>query len=134
MDPIFLRLLMYIYSNQKCTVKWCGAQSKWFDVKNGVRQGGISSGIFFAVYIDKLISILRRSQLGCHIQGIFYGILVYADDILLLSASRGGLQEMVRLCEGFVATRNLKFGTNHCCHCCVRTDIGKIQTQFNQKK
>ena len=78
------------------TVKWCGPQSKWFDVKNGVRQGGISSDIFFAVYIDKLISILRRSQLGCHIQGIFYGILVYADDILLLSASRGGLQEIVR--------------------------------------
>ena len=58
-DPIFLRLLMYIYYNQQCTVKWSGAQSSWFNVKNGVRQGGITSGIFFAVYIDELLTILR---------------------------------------------------------------------------
>ena len=103
---------MYIYCNQKCTVKWCGVQSSWFSVKNGVRQGGISSGIFFAIYIDELLNILRKSRVGCHIYGIFYGALIYADNILLLSASRNGLQAMVNLCENFVETRNLKFGTN----------------------
>ena len=88
-------VLMYIYYNKKCTVKWSGARSSWFNVKNGVRQGGITWGIFFAVYIDELLTILRKSKLGCRIYGIFYGALIYADDILLLSASRGGLQAMV---------------------------------------
>ena len=69
LDPLFLRLL--IYCNQKCTVKWSGAKSSWFSVKNGVRQGGITSGIFFAIYIDELLSILRKSKFGCHIYGIF---------------------------------------------------------------
>ena len=105
---------MHIYCNQKCTVSWCGSESDSFTVKNGVRQGGVSSGIFFAVYIDDLLALLRKSKLGCHIKGIFYGALIYADDILLLSASRGGLQEMVKLCQKFVSTRNLKFGTNVC--------------------
>jgi hypothetical protein len=81
-------------------------------VSNGVRQGGVSSGIFFAVYIDKLLVILRESDLGCHINGVFFGAMIFADDIFLLSASRNGLQAMVNLCQNFVAARNLKFGTN----------------------
>ena len=42
----------------------------------------------------------------------FYGALIYADDIILLSASRSGLQAMVDICQKFVVMRNLKFGTN----------------------
>ena len=83
-----------------------------FEVKNGVRQGAVTSGIFFAVYIDKLLTILRKSKLGCHIHGIFYGALIYADDIILLSASRTGLQAMVNVCNEFASSRNLTFGTN----------------------
>ena len=111
-DPIFLRLILFIYSNQQCDVRWCGKYSQRFSVKNGVRQGGVSSGTFFAIYIDKLLVILRESQLGCHINGVFFGAMIFADDIFLLSASRNGLQAMVNLCQDFVTARNLKFGTN----------------------
>ena len=51
-------------------------------------------------------------MLGCRIFGVFYGALIYADDIFLLSASRTGLQEMVRLCHQFATKLNLKFGTH----------------------
>ena len=40
------------------------------------------------------------------------GIWVYADDIILLSPSRTGLQEMVKICENFVKATKLKFSTN----------------------
>ena len=56
--------------------------------------------------------MLRKSGLGCHIKGIFYGAVIFADDIFLLSASRNGLQQMVNICHEFVSARNLKFGTN----------------------
>ena len=111
-DPVFLRLLLFIYQHQQCDVKWCGKFSQRFPVSNGVRQGGVSSGIFFAVYIDKLLGILRSSKFGCHIDNVFLGAMVFADDIFLLSASRSGLQEMVNICHEFAAARNLKFGTN----------------------
>ena len=62
-DCIFLRLILFIYRNQQCNVRWCGKYSKVFSVKNGVRQGRVSSGIFFAVYIDKLLVILREANL-----------------------------------------------------------------------
>ena len=64
------------------------------------------------MYIDKLLVILRTSGFGCHIHGVFLGALIFADDIMLLSASRSGLQTMVDICQEFVAGNNLKFGTS----------------------
>ena len=128
-DALFLRLVLYIYSNQYCNVKWNGTYSRSFSVQNGVRQGAVSSGIFFAIYIDKLLQLLRKTGLGCHIHGVFYGALIYADDIILLSASRNGLQAMVNVCHEFALSRNLKFGTHK--------DASKSKTKcilFTKKK
>ena len=111
-NPIFICILTYVYKNQQYTVKWGNSSAHFFNVSNGVRQGGVSSGIFFVVYIDKLLTIPRNSGFGCTIFGLFYGALIYADDIFLLSASRTGLQVMINICEKFAERINLKFGTN----------------------
>ena len=93
---------MFIYSNQKCNVRWGNAFSNTFNVQNGVRQGAVSSPVLFCIYIDKIIKLLRCSTIGCQIQGVYMGIWVYADDIILLSPSRTtGLQEMMKICENF---------------------------------
>ena len=86
--------------------------SNLFKVSNGVRQGAVSSAILFAVYIDGLLELLKKSQLGCHIDSVFVGAFIFADDILLLSASRAGLQSLVDICNDFASSCNLKFGTN----------------------
>ena len=65
----------------------------------------------FCIYIDKGIKLLRCSTIGCEIQGVDMGIWVYAD-IILLSPSRTGLQEMVKICENFAKATKLKFNTN----------------------
>ena len=85
---------------------------QYLQCKNGVQQGAVNSGILYAIYFDELLELLRESGLGCRIYGVFYGALIFADDIILLSASRNGLQIMVDMCQNFVASRNLKFGTN----------------------
>ena len=109
---IFLRLFLFIYKNQYCDVRWNGSYSHRFPVSNGVRQGAVSSPLFFSIYVDKLIKSLRESGIGCEIGGVYLGISVYADDIFLLSSSRAGLQSMVKICEQFAAAHNLKFSTN----------------------
>ena len=48
------------------------------------------------------------SNPGC----LYISIWVYADDIILHSPSRTGLQEMVKICENFAKATNLKFSTN----------------------
>ena len=111
-SAIFLRLLLFIYRNQCCDVKWGPSYSHRFRVTNGVRQGEVSSPLLFSIYINGLIVKLRMSGLGCRIDQSFYGCLGYADDLLLLSASRSGLQAMVKICEKFAKEKHLKFSTN----------------------
>ena len=69
-------------------MKWSGQVSSPFTISNGVRQGAVSSAILFAIYIDELLILLKDSRLGCHIDGVFLGAFLFADVILLLSASR----------------------------------------------
>ena len=111
-DPLFLRLMAFIYSNQQCNVKWNSEYSYNFQVKNGVRQGAVSSAILFEVYINELMTNLKKTELGCHIDGVFFGAVIFADKVFLLSGSRSGLQVLVDTCDAFASKKNLKFGTN----------------------
>ena len=57
------------------------------DIHNGVKQGGIMSPHMFNVYVDDLMTKLLCEKLGCMI-GKFCSAIFYADDIILISASR----------------------------------------------
>ena len=76
------------------------------------RQGSVLSPAFFAIYIDDLLQRLRRLRVGCHIGEKFLGAAGFADDIVLLSASRGAMELMLAVCEEFAMENNLKFSTD----------------------
>ena len=38
--------------------------------------------------------------------------MIFADDIMLLSASQSGLQTMIDMCQEFASSKNLRFGTD----------------------
>ena len=109
--PIYLRLLLNIYTKQRANVCWNGTLSDTYLIKNGVKQGGVLSPHFYCIYIDDLFTLLRKTKTGCWVEGKFVGILGYADDLLLLSPSLNGLQEMIKSC-GEHASLNLSFSTN----------------------
>lgn len=121
-SPIFIRLLSYIYMHQICCMQWDGIKSKEFKVQCGVRQGAVLSPILFSVYIDDLFTILTESGLGCFINNYYYGLLGYADDLVLLSPSRIGLQRMVDITHDFLDSLGLKISVNH-------VDISKSKTK-----
>jgi len=53
---------------------------------------------YFGVYVDDLIIELETNCEGCYVSGKFLGCIMYADDLLLLSASVSGLQSMLNIC------------------------------------
>ena len=110
--PIFLRLLIVMYKSQITKVKWEGTMSKSFEIKNGVKQGAVLSAILFCVYIDDLLKELRRKRDGCWMNKDFVGVIVYADDIVLLSPSIDGLQNMIDTCSRYAESHNLSFSTH----------------------
>ena len=64
-----------------------------------VRQGGVLSPYLFACFIDSLVDKKQASRLGCHVNMACPSILLYADDILLVSPSVSSLQCILRICE-----------------------------------
>ena len=56
--PKITKLLYYMYTNQECSVRWGSEHSDYFNVSNGVKQGGVIFSIMFSCYIDKLFSQL----------------------------------------------------------------------------
>ena len=101
-----------MYEQQQANVRWSNILSKTFPVKNGVKQGAVLSPILYCINIDSLFDLLRKRKTGCWVKGSFVGIIGYADDLLLLSPSLDGLQEMVKTCEDYGTTHNLTFTTN----------------------
>ena len=98
---VYVRLLLVMYEKQKANVRWNNVLSETFSVNNGVKQGAVLSPILFCVNIDRLFSVLRRNRTGCWINGMYAGIMGYADDMWLLSPTQDGLQELVQICSDY---------------------------------
>ena len=90
-----------MHTRQLINIKWNYNFSERFSAENSVRQGGITSGLFFNVYMDISLKTLEKDGTGCHIGHMFVGCLCYADNLTLLSPSLTGLQGIIHLCELF---------------------------------
>jgi len=63
----------------------------FFQITFGVRQGSVLAPFLFAVYVD---DIAAQRRFGCNA-----AVILYADDILLISQSITELQRMLSFCE-----------------------------------
>ena len=112
LSPILARFIMHCYLHQRCFVKWNGSESSTFQTTNGVRQGATISPMLFAIYIDELFIKLQNSGFGCFIKHQFMGAFGYADDIVLLSPLKSGLQSMMDMCAEFFNAHGIQISVD----------------------
>ena len=87
-DGKMFNALKSLYSNVKCTVRLNGVHSDWFKVQTGHKQGCILSHLLFNAFVNDLIQEIRRLHVGIpYTDDELISILLYADDIVLLSAN-----------------------------------------------
>ena len=84
-----------------------------FPVPLGTKQGGVSSPKFFSLYVNDLVSELRKHGVGCHLIRLFVGCVLFADDLALLSPSRRGLQKMIDICSLYMSKHCLQFNAKN---------------------
>ncbi|CAH2100477.1 unnamed protein product [Euphydryas editha] len=107
--PELLSLLQFWYGNQSNVVKWGDAMSDPYKLSCGVRQGGLTSPRLFNLFVNQLIEGLGRAGVGCSVDGVFINNISYADDMVLLSPSVGGLRKLLKICEEYAERNGLRY-------------------------
>ena len=93
-----LKSIIDLYENMSSCVRNQGHYSSWFDVLQGTRQGGVLSPFLYIVFINELMDKLKCSNQGLCVYGLNCACPTSADDMVLLSLSKVGLNKMVDLC------------------------------------
>ena len=100
--PKNIVMLFYKWiSSLSFCVLWNNILSCACNISSGLLQGNILSPKFFNASMDELLCKLEDSVLGCKLFNVYCGILMYANDILLLCSSVTKLQLMVNICVSF---------------------------------
>ena len=112
MPAIVVRVLIFVYEEQKGSIRLAGVNSLEFSITNGTRQDSVLSPVLFGLYSDDLLKQLRQAGVGCHVGGVWMGATGYADDLILLSPSRESMATMLRICQEYGQKNNLVFSTD----------------------
>ena len=88
-------LISSLYKKGSANVLYNGHTSEKFYISQGVRQGSILSPYLYNLYYDLLLKSLDNCTVGTKLFGQFTGIVMYADDIILLSPTLSGLRYLL---------------------------------------
>jgi hypothetical protein len=111
---VFINIISFMYENQYACVKYKNSLSNSWNIKNGVRQGGVLSPFFFSCYIDEILEKISTSGKGTKLGLSYSNIIAYADDLVLISPSVEGLQFLLNLANNETNLIGLKFNPKKC--------------------
>ena len=113
MDITFWYILKIYYDSSQGTILLTDDYfSELFLINVGVKQGGKLSSYLFGKLVDDLIKKCIAAKAGALIHNINVCIIVYADDILLLSSNDYQLQTLLNICGEYGQMWKIKFNSN----------------------
>ena len=83
-----------------------------FNINCGVKQGGILSPFLFNLFIHDLIEECIEAKIGAIFKKMNISIIVYADDIILISPVDCHLQQLLNICNNYSNKWLIKFNSS----------------------
>ena len=106
-------LIKSMYSRSECAIKIGSKRTKFLSQGRGVRQGCCLSPTLFNIYINELAKTIEKSTApGVTLHDSETKLLLYADDLVLLSPTEQGLQQNLDLLEQYCQTWALAVNLN----------------------
>jgi len=106
--PLVWRALVHYYAVSVAYLYNKNEASSIFKTTVGVKQGGPLSPRLFAIYVEDLIVELETSVFGAMIGNTKTGVLMFADDLIVLTESKENLQEMLKIVEKYCLKNEIK--------------------------
>ena len=109
-----LQCLQSMYAQDSACVLTRDGCTEYFPCTAGVKQGCPASPLLFGLYLDALESYLKSQGSGLHgapdgpsLSGQVILLLLFADDLVLVSQSESGLQAELHALHAFCTNRGL---------------------------
>lgn len=129
-DFYMWKVLVSLHANLSSYVLFRGFKSCNFIVTQGTRQGGVLSPYLFLCFIDDLLDQLCASDRGLRISGINVCCPTVADDMLLQSLTKLGLQVLIDICVRYFQIWRLEYNVLKC----AVLVCNESETQFKRSK
>ena len=106
----FYNLIKSLYCNSSCSIRVGENKTRSFSYSRGVRQGCILSPLLFNLYIMNLPYLFENILSDPFVppNGTKINSLLYADDLIILSRSKLGLQNCLNVLSSYCETWMLK--------------------------
>ena len=108
------KLIQSMYVNTKSEFNYGGIETDWVKLERGVRQGCVSSPLLFSIYTEESSARVRDAGLGVRVKSNILGILLHADDLVLIGDSENALQEIVNITTSYAGEFSLSFNESKC--------------------
>ena len=106
---------------------------KCLNILSGIREGGLSSPGCFNIYINDLVTILKETGDGFQVGIILLCVLLFADDIVLISHTPNGLQNLLNVLWKFAVDNHMSFGIHKCAVVCFEPESGNSEEMPEEK-
>lgn len=131
----FISIIKDVYWETSIKYRTTKGHSTFRVAATGVKQGDPLSGVLFILTINFILKKIQKegSDRDPSSRGLFYRILAYSDDILLLARPAEDLQALLYLINLLARKIGLKFNTKKCSslHYSSKPPAGCRPTIFN---
>ena len=111
-DGKFLKAIQSMYKGDYVTCQSGGSTTQPVYLGRGLRQGCSLSPMLFALYMVDLSRDLHASNLGVLLKKIRVSVILFADDIVLISESADGLRRLRDIVQLHMSELKLKLSVS----------------------
>ena len=107
-----LHVIREMYRNTEYCVRVNGLDTDWFQVTTGLKQGCMLSPLLFNLFINNLVENIKSLNIGIDIGEEKVSLLLYADDLVLLSENENDMQILLDTLSAWCRDNKLQVNEN----------------------